>query len=203
MSVDGLGFPHFYPVTLAENFPKCVWRLVLPILAPHTKFGWARWSGMASRTVYVHLVSFRLTAAYADLWILWPLSLKSPYLGLEAIFFRSRKFCWFFEHRSNFWELFSHLAANLGVLLVVRVEAISESLDLAVKSGGRETKKARVAPTTSQCRRKMKLGISTHLAKSLGKTALRTSPKISWTLICMHFLPHHEFCSLFLHLPGL
>ena len=68
---------------------------------------------------------------------------------------------------------------TLGVLLVVRVEAISESLDLAVKSGGRETKKARVAPTTSQCRRKMKLGISTHLAKSPGKTVWHTCPKNS------------------------
>ena len=126
---------------------------------------------------------------YAALWIFGPLSLKLPYLGLEAIFFRSRKFCWFFEHRSNFWELFGHLAAKLGVLLVVRVEAISESLDLAVKSGGRETKKARVAPTTSQCRRKLKLGISTHHAKSPGKTVRRACPKISWTLFYSHIWP--------------
>ena len=135
----------------------------------------------------MHLVSFRLTAAYADLWILWPLSLKSPYLGLEAIFFRSRKFCCFFEHRRNFWELFSHLAAKLGVLLGVRVEAISESLDLAVKSGGRETKKARGAPTTSQYRRKMKLGEMKDWAKSRRKTVRYRSPttrtQISWTLL--------------------
>ena len=119
--------------------------------------------------------------------ILGPLSLKSPYLRLEAIFFRSWKFCCFFEHRRNFWELFSHLAAKLGVLLVVRVEAISESLDLAVKSGGRETKKARGAPTTSQYRRKMKLGEMKDWSKSRRKTVRYRSPTtrtpISWTLL--------------------
>ena len=124
---------------------------------------------------------------YAALGILWPISLKSPYLGLEAIFFRSRKFCWFFEHRSNFWELFGHLAAKLGVLLVVRVEAISESLDIAMKSWGPETKKARVAPTTSQQGRKMKLGKMKDWAKSRGKTVRYRSPTtrtpISWTLM--------------------
>ena len=65
---------------------------------------------------------------------------------------------------------------TLGVLFVVRVEAISESLDLAVKSGGRETKKARGAPTTSQYRRKIKLGEMKDWAKSRRKTVRYRSP---------------------------
>ena len=98
---------------------------------------------------------------------------------MGAIFFQSRKSSWCSEYRSNFGELFGHLAAKLGVLLLVAVEAISESLDIGMKSGGSEAKKAKGAPTTSRYRRKLKLEISTHHAKSLGKTAEGTCPKIS------------------------
>ena len=124
----------------------------------------------------MQLVSFWLTAAYADVWILGPRSLKWPYLGLGAIFFQSRKSSWCSEYGSNLEELFGYLAANFGVLLLVTVEAISETWIYAMKSGGSEAKKARVAPTTSRYRRKLKLGESTHWAKSLGKTVRRRSP---------------------------
>ena len=113
---------------------------------------------------------------YVGLWILGPGSLESPYLGLGAIFFQSRKSSWCSEYGSNLEELFGYLAANFGVLLLVTVEAISETWIYAMKSGGSEAKKAKGAPTTSRYRRKLKLGESTHWAKSLGKTVRRRSP---------------------------
>ena len=80
---------------------------------------------------------------------------------MGAIFFQSRKSSWCSEYRSNFGELFGHLAAKLGVLLLVAVEAISESLDIGVKTRGSEAQKAKGAPTTSRYRRKLKLGVKT------------------------------------------
>ena len=95
---------------------------------------------------------------------------------MGAIFFQSRKSSWCSEYRSNFGELFGHLAAKLGVLLLVAVEAISESLDIGMKTGGPETKFPEGAPTTSRYRRKLKLRVSIFWVKSPGKTVRYRSP---------------------------
>jgi len=55
------------------------------------------------------------------------------------------------------------------VLLLVAVEAISESLDIGMKTRGSEAKKAKGEPTTSRYCRKLKLGVKTPRRKSVEK----------------------------------
>ena len=61
------------PAKKAGKFQKGVWQLTLPILTPHTKFGWARMLWGPSRTVWVHCASSRLAAASRS-----PMDFRTP-----------------------------------------------------------------------------------------------------------------------------